>query len=519
MGACLLFAVCQAQEASSTQIKALVNDAATMIQTKGEAAFGDLRLPGSPWQQGEHYVFVLDGKGNMLVHPDPALEGKNQLDLKDINGKLIIRGLMAAASASPEKPEGWYHYEWPVPGGLIPRWKSSFAKQVQAPSGKHYFVCSGDYNDRMEREFVVDMVKDAVAQIEKKGETAYSQFRDPAGPFLAKDAYVFVVDPSGLGIINPAFPSTDGKNQLDQKDTQGKSFVREMLRTVQENGSGWVDYMWPKPGENIATQKSVCVSKAKLGKDKWVLVGCGVYLADAPKIASPERKMSSRDLMQLVREAAVVFEQQGEKAFPEFRVKGSKWFHDDCYFFVWTMDGTRYFHAANPAGEGADMSGFKDVLDRPMGQMTLEVGNSTAGEGWVHYMYPEPGDVFPTWKSSFIKRVKFPSGKEYLIGSGIYNMEMDKNFIEDVVNRAADLVSRQGEKAFDRFRDKKGPFLFMDTYVFVNNLKGVELVNPAQPSLEGKNLLDTRDAHGKLAIKEYLDAAVKNGSAWVDYYW
>ena len=28
----------------------------------------------------------------MLVHPDPAMEGKNELDLKDINGKPIIRG-------------------------------------------------------------------------------------------------------------------------------------------------------------------------------------------------------------------------------------------------------------------------------------------------------------------------------------------------------------------------------------------------------------------------------------------
>lgn len=29
-----------------------------------------------------------------------------------------------AATALKGKPEGWYHYEWPVPGGILPRWKS-----------------------------------------------------------------------------------------------------------------------------------------------------------------------------------------------------------------------------------------------------------------------------------------------------------------------------------------------------------------------------------------------------------
>ena len=65
-------------------------------------------------------------------------------------------------------------------------------------------------------------------------------------------------------------------------------------------------------------------------------------------------------------------------------------------------------------------------------------------------------------------------------------MDMDKAFIEDVVNRAAALVEESGTDAFARLRDKTGPFVFMDTYVFVDSEDGVELVNPAQPSLEGK---------------------------------
>ena len=503
---------------NTRKLVALVKDAASLVQVKGEDAFKDFRIPKSRWRQGETYIFVLDADGNMLVHPDPELEGKNQMELKDINGKPIIRGLIGAATSFADKQEGWYHYEWPVPGGLLPRWKSSYVKLVKTTSGKSFIVGSGMYNNRMEKGFVIDVVKDAVGLIEKDGTGAFKIFHDPTSPFIAKDAYIFVVDMNGVELVNPAFPSLEGRNVLDVKDTRGKQLVREMLRLVQTKGSGWVDYMWPKPGESVSTLKSTYVSKAKIG-EKWVLVACGVYLADAPKTVAEVNKMKAPELMKLVREAAVVFEQKGEKAYPEFRKKGGKWFHDDIYFFVWSLEGVRVFHAADPAGEGQNVSGNKDVLGRPWGKMFLDAAASASGEGWVHYMYPEPGDIFPTWKSSFVKRVQFPSGKQYLIGCGIYNMDMDKTFTEDVVNRAAALVERRGKEAFAQLRDKTGPFVFMDTYVFADDLNGIELVNPGQPSLEGKNLMKLKDLRGKEVVKDQINSAVKKGSAWLECYW
>jgi signal transduction histidine kinase len=192
---------------------------------------------------------------------------------------------------------------------------------------------------------------------------------------------------------------------------------------------------------------------------------------------------------------------------------------DDTYFFVWAMDGTRLFHAANPAGEGQNLRDMKDILGRPIGRMILNTGGSAAGEGWIHYMYPEPGDIFPTWKSTFVKRVTFPSGIEHIIGCGIYNMQMDKAFIEDVVNRAAALVAGQGKEAFALLRDKTGPFVFMDTYVFVTSPDGTELVNPALPSLEGRNLIDLKDLKGNAVIRDEIAAVMKAGSAWLEMSW
>ncbi len=272
----------------------LVEEAADLLRQKGETAFTDFRQPGSRWRQGESYIFVLAPEGNMLVHPDPELEGKNQLELKDINGKPIIRGLISAANTHPAKPGGWYHYQWPVPGALLPRWKSSYVRLVQAPSGKSYLVGSGMYNDRMEREFVVDLVTNAVAETEQRGRDAFTLFRDPTGPYMAKDAYIFVMDESGTELLNPAFPNLEGRPMMDMKDTSGKFLNREMFNVVQQRGAGWVDYMWPRPGESVSTRKSAYVSKAQLD-GAWVLVGWAFTFPMPPKKKNrflPQRRPS-----------------------------------------------------------------------------------------------------------------------------------------------------------------------------------------------------------------------------------
>jgi signal transduction histidine kinase len=503
---------------STQELVNLVTEAANLVKNKGEAAFSDFRVQDSKWRKGETYIFVLDEKGNMIVHADRGLEGKNQVDLKDINGKPIVQGLITAATSSPAKPNGWYHYQWFVAGEVLPRWKSSYVSLVKAPSGKTYIVGSGMYNDMMERGFVKDIVDNAVGTLEKNGRKAFEQFKDPKGPFIAKDAYLFIYDKNGINLLHPIMPNLEGMNLIDIKDANGKKYIKEMLDTAMLQGEGWVDYLWPKPGESVATLKSSYVRKAKLGNE-WVMIGCGVYLADAPTQALNKHNISATALMDLVRKGASLLEQQGDQAFNEFRKKGSEWYGDDTYLFVFSLDGKRVFHAADPESEGESDLHLKDILGRRFIEMFLQTIATEKGEGWVHYMWPEPGNIFPTWKSSFVKRVTFPSGKIYLVGSGIYNMQMEKPFVEDVVNRAGDLIEEKGKEAFPLLRDKTGPFVFMDTYVFVMTPDGTELVNVAEPSLEGKNLIELKDVLGTKMVKEEANVLAVKDTAWITGYW
>jgi hypothetical protein len=44
-------------------------------------------------------------------------------------------------------------------------------------------------------------------------------------------------------------------NPHGEKDANGKMFHDEVLKTVQTKGAGWVDYMFPKPGQTQPSHK------------------------------------------------------------------------------------------------------------------------------------------------------------------------------------------------------------------------------------------------------------------------
>jgi signal transduction histidine kinase len=179
----------------------------------------------------------------------------------------------------------------------------------------------------------------------------------------------------------------------------------------------------------------------------------------------------------------------------------------------------RYVYPPNPSGEGKYMLKLKDINGKPIGKWIVSRAVYPPGHGWLHYQWPRPGEIFPSWKSTYIKRAVAPSGKVYLVGSGRYNMPLGKAFIVDLVHSASRLLANNGKAGFDRLRDKSDKFAFMDTYVFVLDGSGTELVNPAFPNLEGRNLLNYKDGHGKFLVKEMLDKTKGGQSAWVEYYW
>jgi len=233
----------------------------------------------------------------------------------------------------------------------------------------------------------------------------------------------------------------------------------------------------------------------------------------------PYAYQQTRDLVALVEAAAVFVHEKGGKAFPDFRVKGGRWFQGDAYIFVWDLNGNRYVYPPDVEHEHVNLIDLKDVGGKPVGKMIVAAAAENDGRGWVHYQWNRPNEFEPQWKSTYIVRTIAPSGKEYLVGSGIYHARMEKAFIVDEVEAAATLLRQQGRSAFVTLRDPKSSFFFHDTYIFVITEKGIELVNPAFPALEGRNLWDVQDINGKYIVRELTELAMRQGAGWVTYHW
>ncbi|MFM8605306.1 MAG: cache domain-containing protein [Cyanobium sp.] len=229
---------------------------------------------------------------------------------------------------------------------------------------------------------------------------------------------------------------------------------------------------------------------------------------------------ATRELVAFVQEAAAEIRRRGEESFEEFRRSGSRWLQGDRYLFAWDLQGNRYVYPPDPEHEGGNQLEMQDLTGRPVGRRLVEQASSPQGEGWVHYQWRRPGgDRRPVWKSSYVKRITAPSGRTYLVGSGLYEAAVEKAFVVQEVDAAADLLQRRGRAAFPELRDRQGRYWFHETYVFVDTPAGVELVNPAFSAVEGRNILNLRDASGKAMVREYIDLAMRRGSGWTTYLW
>ena len=128
-----------------------------------------------------------------------------------------------------------------------------------------------------EAKQIVALVDKAAALIASKGKSAFPEFKKKGTEWLTGERYIFIIDMKGKTLMHPVDPELENKNTMDLKDANGKAFIREFIDTANK-GSGWVDYMWPKPGEEKPAKKSAYVRSTKMPDGETVLVGAGVYV-------------------------------------------------------------------------------------------------------------------------------------------------------------------------------------------------------------------------------------------------
>lgn len=119
-----------ADKGSAGEAMAMVKKAVAYLKDNGkEKAFAEFgNGANAQFHDRDLYLFVYDLNGINVAHGNnPKMVGKNLLDMKDHNGKFIIKSFIETAN---DKGKGWVDYKWPNPVTKAIELKSSYIEKV-----------------------------------------------------------------------------------------------------------------------------------------------------------------------------------------------------------------------------------------------------------------------------------------------------------------------------------------------------------------------------------------------------
>jgi len=126
---------------------------------------------------------------------------------------------------------------------------------------------------------VLQKVQEAANYISQKGPSVFEEFNDKGGRWVWGGTYVFVMKCSPFPSLatHPIKPGLIGKDLSGLKDKTGNYFFIQLCDAASKPKGGWVEYLWPKPGEKNPSRKiSFCL--AVPGSEYQV--GAGIYDED-----------------------------------------------------------------------------------------------------------------------------------------------------------------------------------------------------------------------------------------------
>ncbi|MBM4171493.1 MAG: PAS domain S-box protein [Ignavibacteria bacterium] len=102
--------------------------------------------------------------------------------------------------------------------------------------------------------------------------------------------YFWITDKAPTMIVHPYRADLNGKDLSNFEDSHGKKLFVDMVKVVEQNGEGYVDYMWQ--WKDDTTRIVPKVSFVKLFKPWGWVIGTGIYIEDVKQeIALLEQKI------------------------------------------------------------------------------------------------------------------------------------------------------------------------------------------------------------------------------------
>jgi signal transduction histidine kinase len=122
-------AVAYANEPSEKDAIALVEKGVAFMKAKGkDEMIKQINAKDPEYVQGSLYLVMRDNKGVVVANPvNPAMIGKDLLDVPDVDGKLFRREILDVAKT---KGKGWVDYKFKNPANGKVEAKTSYIYRV-----------------------------------------------------------------------------------------------------------------------------------------------------------------------------------------------------------------------------------------------------------------------------------------------------------------------------------------------------------------------------------------------------
>jgi len=157
-------------EKSKRKIKEVVcfaADIANNLYQKNRESIGDASLKSIivsalkdiTFGENIDYLFLQDLEGNALIHRDEALVNTNTMDLRDINGKYIIKELNKIVNEKGEGFASYYWYKTPENKRSVYS-KLTFVKRLEA---FNWYVGAGEKTEattEVTRQEILDYIRE-----------------------------------------------------------------------------------------------------------------------------------------------------------------------------------------------------------------------------------------------------------------------------------------------------------------------------------------------------------------------
>lgn len=322
---------------------------------------------------------------------------------------------------------------------------------------------------RPQLESLVTVAYLTIEKIYKKPNLSQEEKMEEAKQAIAAmryggDNYIWINDTDQVMVMHPGSPQFNGKKMSGHKDPNGKLLFDAFNKVAMEQGQGYVDYMWPKAGEQNPVPKLAYVKFFKPWN--WI-IGTGVYLEVAKERFKEEAKREISSLR---------FGQDNKD-----------------YFFILDSKMKMVMHPTKPELNGQDQSGAVDVNGKKYFAAMIDVVREK-GNGYVDYLWQAPGESVALPKLAYVKH--FPEW-DWIVGTGVYVDDLEKARIEQ-------------EKSSQKMVHEQGVFIAGVSGLFIILVGGLisflsmKIVSPIRQA--SKMLQDIAQGEGDLTRRLAVDS-------------